>query len=264
MNNSINLPESMKSIQHILCEQCTAEHAGVLTKMENKQRKFKLKDREAEDIHKLHHKRCAKQYDLLASLDKEKKENFGMLVMSVQKAAEKKASEAVSDVMEESLLFDILIAAAWEAAVTYDSSVAKFSTWVRKPWEWSINRFWEVKRLTTQSISAPIKSKKMDSGGEPMTVESIIKDENTLSPLEVIETADITAMTQAAFHNQISLTTVVDSLWYHKNWPCVYCRRDLFLFFQSQSIETSEKRAFDVSIPHIYSRRQLWKDICTS
>lgn len=144
----MNIDDQSLDNKDVLCPMCVDVSEGRLAALPAAEEK--REGRTARDIYQMVRDAQEAEDRIQESLSPERREMGWLLVAGVQGLAEVRAQRAVSNAAEQGMLYDVLIAEAWEAAESYDPACSKFSTWVFRRWEYAVLEFRRVKRLPTK------------------------------------------------------------------------------------------------------------------
>jgi hypothetical protein len=241
MNNT-----GFKSVEQFICQQCRDIYKGIHT--DDVGTSYERK--QAKDIYHMQRESEEMEKSILSSLPPKRTNELAVWVVSVQELANRRAQQAVGDWAEQSILFNILMAEAWKAALSYDPTVAKFSTWVYRPWTYAIKEFIRIKRLHTQSLSCTCYF------GNHTAIEDGLVDKET--PLDCVKDKEWKEFTEDAFGSQIFWETIVEDVFHQQyEWLCPFCRR-IFRELSLQHTTDTEVTVSQRSEWNVYDRRMLW------
>ena len=192
------------------------------------------------------------------TLPPERREACWLFVASVQTLAESRAQRAVSDCVEQGMLYNILMAETWKAAESYDPAKGtKFSTWVFRPWGYAIKEFWRVKRLQNESLSA--------SGNDPdnqSTLLDQIEDPDSPYPDDAYAYSELSAWADSTLEAGSLLKIMIDDTCEQYDWLCPFCRRAVRKKIKGQIFSKPMMEDYKNGSKHdVYARRRSWNSI---
>ena len=118
-----------------------------------------------------------------------------------------------------------------------------------------MQEFRRVKRLPTQSLSAPFRAADTDM---PPSLEDELEDTNSPSPSDCVESQEWTQHTKAIFDSQPLTRTMIEDACQQFEWLCPFCRRVLRDYFLSHTPEIEDVALPQRSAQNVYARRAFW------
>jgi len=276
MNNSIQT----WSMVDILCKEChdafisnkmkgSSESQRSMSPLINSDKDKKLKEYAKKVSRLLNSDRDTKlnNYainvaELINKLTKEEVEDYRqrMNISKVEKEAQKLVDKVNIGDADKKLLYVILIYAAWEVALEYDSSKTPWdnfydSKFLKTRWGWARNKF--LKRSVSlkyfTSLSDPIN----DNQGVFLDV---VADPSIEYP-DAFHYKESQHHWNSKFAADPGLKVLVNVVLDNYGCLCVYCRRKLLQNFQQDTVIPQMLLSLQkTSIQNVYERRRLWVD----
>jgi hypothetical protein len=237
----------------LLCPICLERYKARLAKAKAKLKKIVIHT----DIHSMLRNRQVEETNIFKSLSLEEWNKYYALVKSVENWAEIESNKEEStynyygETGEQDILYNILIAATWRAAIKYDPAnpkKAKFSTYVKTFWKNEISRFRKVKRRSEKSLHAPTSTDSDNS----MTLEDVLKNENSPSPEDYVIFDKETAWGDTTLNSRLLKKMMID------NWFCPFCARTIKSLFRKEQFTAENQLALpQIFGQDVYTRRRL-------
>ena len=262
----MNSSDEILAIKEILCARCLEAYEG--KPAEAHEAEEKDDEKQTKDFFQMAAEAQEMEICIRQSLSPEKRDKCWVLVASVLDQAVSRAQSAVSDCIEQDMLYSILMSEAWKAAQSYDPTKSQFSTWVFRPWGNAIHEFWRLKNSKNDHRKHRKKKDKQvtdirlsaccNDPDNQTTLLDRLKDENTISP-EDFELEEITDSFRLVLTSRPLLKAMINVTYNKSEWLCVYCRRGLRLYFLHKIFPTHMPVAIkETSIQNVYERRRLW------